>query len=221
VEIAPIYLWVPISVNSVTLPEFPGLPSPPGGGGASGDTGASLNGAAMTAFRVEKNWWVARGNVVWAGLTGERESPSVKVSGDLILGELLTGVEVVKHLYVEGGVRRLALDIEAEVLEYPKVSRKPGVWDPIIGMTYRVPLGSHWLLTLHGDGGGFGVGSEVDLATNLTLDWRATRHFGMAFGYGLLYFRIKDSLIEGTTVDDTLELGTTLHGPILGFKLLF
>ena len=221
VEIAPIYLWAPISINSVTLPEFPGLPSPPGGGGASGDTGASLNGAAMMAFRAEKNWWMVRGNFVWAGLSGERESPYVKVSGDLILGELMTGVEVVKHLYVEGGVRRLALDVEAEVLEYPKVSRKPGVWDPIVGMTYRVPLGSRWLLALHGDGGGFGVGSEVDLATSLTLDWRATRHFGLTFGYELLHFRVRDSLIDGTTVDDTLELGTTLHGPILGFKLLF
>ena len=221
VEIAPIYLWAPISINSLELPEFPGLPSPPGGGGPSAETGSSLNGAAMAAFRVEKNWWLLRGNFVWAGLSGEVERPYARVSGNVILGELLTGVEVVKHLYVEGGVRRLALDIEAQVLEYPNVSRKPGVWDPIVGMTYRAPLGSHWLLTLHGDGGGFGVGSEVDLATNLTLDWRATRHFGLAFGYGLLYFRVRDSLLEGTTVDDTLELGTTLHGPILGFKILF
>ena len=221
VEIAPIYVWAPISINSLKLPEFPGLPSPPGGGGPSAETGSSLNGAAMAAFRVEKNWWVLRGNFVWAGLSGEVERPYARVSGNVILGELQTGFEAVKNLYVEGGVRRLALDIEAEVLEYPKVSRKPGVWDPIVGMTYRVPLGSHWLLTLHGDGGGFGVGSEVDLATNLTLDWRATRHFGLTLGYGLLYFRVRDSLLEGTTVDDTLELGTTLHGPILGFKLLF
>ena len=103
------------------------------------------------------------------------------------------------------------------MLEYPTVSRKPGVWDRIVGVSHRAPLGSHWLLTLHGDGGGFGVGFEVDLATNLTLDWRATRP-RLALGYGLLYFRVRDSLLEGTTVDDTLELGTTLHGPILGFE---
>jgi len=112
------------------------------------------------------------------------------------------------------------VDIEAELLGYPKVSRKPGVWDPIVGATYRVPMGSHRLLTLHGDGGGFGVGSEVDLAANLTLDWRATRHVGLTFGYGLLYFRLRDTVLEGAAVDDPLELGTTLHGPILGLKIL-
>jgi len=222
VEIAPIYLWVPISINSVTLPEFPGLPAPPGGGDRpSGETNASLNGAAMAAFRVEKNWWMARGNFVWAGLSGERETPLIKLSGDLVLGEFLSGVEVVKHLYVEGGVRRLAVDVEAEVLDYPKVSRKPGVWDPIIGMTYRLPMGRHWLLQLHGDGGGFGVGSEVDVSTSLTLDWRPASHFGITLGYSLLYFRLEDQWLDSARVDQTLKLGTTLHGPIVGFKLLF
>jgi len=222
VEIAPVYLWVPITINSVTLPEFPDLPAPPGGGDRpSGDTGASLNGAAMAAFRVEKNWWMARGNIVWAGLSGERESPNVKITGNLILGELFTGVEVVKHLYLEGGVRRLAVDLSAQVLDYPEVSRKPGVWDPQVGMTYRVPMGEHWLLTVHGDYGGFGVGSEVDLNTSLTLDWRMARHFGLTLGYGLLYFRLEDDWLDNARIERTLELGTTLHGPIVGFKLLF
>jgi hypothetical protein len=220
VEIAPIYVWAPISINSIDLPEFPGLPSPPGGD-SSRSTDAALNGAMMAAFRVEKNRLVVRGNFVWAGLSGEVDRPFLKVSGDVILGELQAGFEVARHLYVEGGVRRLAVDVEAELDGYPKVSRKPGVWDPIVGATYRVPVGSHWLLTLHGDGGGFGVGSEVDLAANLTLDWRATRHFGLTFGYGLQYFRLRDTLLDGAAVDDTLELGTTLHGPILGLKLLF
>ena len=222
VEIAPIYLWVPISINSVTLPEFPNLPAPPGGGDRpSGDTGASLNGAAMAAFRVEKNWWMARGNIVWAGLSGERETPNVKITGNLILGEVFTGVEVVKHLYLEGGVRRLAVDVSAQVLDYPEVSRKPGVWDPQVGMTYRVPMGEHWLLTMHGDGGGFGVGSEIDVNASVTLDWRMARHFGLTLGYGLLYFRLEDEWVDNARFEKTLELGTTLHGPIIGFKLLF
>jgi hypothetical protein len=222
VEIAPIYLWVPISINSITLPEFPDLPAPPGGGDRpSGETDASLNGAAMAAFRVEKNWWMARANVVWAGLSGERETPNVKITGNLILGEVFTGVEVVKHLYLEGGVRRLAVDISAEVLDYPEVSRKPGVWDPQVGLTYRLPMGEHWLLTMHGDGGGFGVGSEVDLNASLTLDWRMARHFGLTLGYGMLYFRLEDKLSDRASLAETLEFGTTLHGPIVGFKLLF
>jgi hypothetical protein len=225
VEIAPIYLWAPFNISTVTLPEFPNLPEPPpgsdDGGRATGETDTSLNGAAMAAVRVEKNWWMLRTNFVWAGLSSEREQPRIKLSGDLVLGELVTGVEVVKSLYVEGGVRRLAVEVDAEVLDYPKVSRKPGVWDPIIGMTFRRPLGSKWLLQIHGDGGGFGVGSEVDLAANLTLDWRPASHFGLTLGYGYLYFRLQDKETDRLNVEQTLELGTTLHGPILGFKLLF
>jgi hypothetical protein len=224
VEIAPIYLWAPYNISTVTLPQFPELPSPPGGGEdgrPSGTTNAGLNGAAMAAFRVEKSRWMLRGNVVWAGLSAERERPRVKLSGNVIYGEVLTGIEVVKHVYVEGGVRRLAIDAEAEVLDYPKVSRKPGVWDPIVGLTVRAPLGRHWLLTVHGDGGGFGVGSEVDANGFVTLDWRATRHFGLTLGYSLLYFRLEDSILDATRVEKTLDLGTTLHGPVVGFKLLF
>jgi len=52
----------------------------------------------MAAFRVEKNRLVVRGNFVWAGLSGEVERPSLKVSGDVILGELQAGVEVARHL---------------------------------------------------------------------------------------------------------------------------
>jgi hypothetical protein len=224
VEIAPIYLWAPYNINTVTLPRFPDLPLPPGGGEdgrPTGQTDTAFNGAAMAAFRVEKSRWMLRGNLLWAGLSGERERPRVKVSGDLIYGELITGIEVVNHLYVEGGVRRLAVDVDAEVLDYPEVSRRPGVWDPIIGATYRIPMGRHWLLTVHGDGGGFGVGSEVDAGAAVTLDWRMASHFGLTLGYGLLYFRLEDTVLDSTRIEKTFELGTTLHGPIVGVKLLF
>ena len=224
VEIAPIYLWAPYNISTITLPRFPELPSPPGGGEdgrPTGQTDAGLNGAAMAAFRVEKSRWMLRGNFVWAGLSAERDRPRAKVSGDLIYGEAMTGVRVVRGLWVEGGVRRLAVDVSAEVLDYPEVSRKPGAWDPIVGLTYRAPLGRHFLLSMHGDAGGFGVGTEIDSAAHVTLDWRVVEHFGVTLGYGLLYFRIEDTVLDATRLEKTLKLGTTLHGPIVGFKLLF
>ena len=224
VEIAPIYVWAPYNISTITLPRFPDLPAPPGGGEdgrPSGQTDAGLNGAAMAAFRVEKSRWMLRGNFVWAGLAAERELPRVKLSGDLIYGEAMTGVRVVRGLWVEGGVRRLALDISAQVLDYPEVTRKPGVWDPIVGLTYRAPLGEHWLLTAHGDVGGFDVGTSLDSGASVTLDWRMVEHFGLTLGYGLLYFRLEDTVLDSTRLEKTLKIGTTLHGPIVGFKLLF
>lgn len=224
VEIAPIYLWAPYNISTITLPRFPDLPAPPGGGEdgrPTGQTDAGLNGAAMAAFRVEKSRWMLRGNLVWAGLSAERQQPNVEVSGDLIYGEALTGVRLAGGLWVEGGVRRLAVDVAAKVLDYPEVSRKPGAWDPIVGLTYRAPLGRLVLLTLHGDAGGFGVGTDLDSAAHITLDWRVVEHFGLTFGYGLLYFRLEDTVLDATRLEKTLKFGTTLHGPIVGFKLLF
>ena len=224
VEIAPIYLWAPYNISTITLPRFPELPPPPGGGDdgrPSGQTDAGLNGAAMAAFRVEKSRWMLRGNLVWAGLSATREQPNAEVSGNLVYGEALTGFRLVRGLWVEGGVRRLAVDVSAKVLDYPEVSRKPGAWDPVVGLTYRAPLGRHVLLSLHGDAGGFGVGTELDSAAHVTLDWRIVEHFGLTLGYGLLYFRLEDTVLDSTRLEKTLNLGTTLHGPIVGFKLLF
>jgi len=74
---------------------------------------------------------------------------------------------------------------------------------------------------MHGDGGGFGVGSEIDVNASVTLDWRMARHFGLTLGYGLLYFRLEEEWVDNARFEKTLELGTTLHGAIIGFKLLF
>lgn len=225
VEIAPIYVWAPMNISTVTLPSFPGLPAPPPGSGEgdrpSGQTGTSLNGAAMAAFRVAKSRWELNGNFVWAGLSAERKTPYVEVSGNLVYGELLTGVRVVNHLYLEAGVRRIAVDVSAQVLDYPEVKRKPGVWDPVIGATYRAPLGAHWVLTLHGDGGGFGVGSEVDANARVLLDWNMARHVGLALGYQYLYLRVLNDEVSVGGVTKTLKLGTSFSGPIVGVKLLF
>lgn len=222
VEIAPVYVWVPIYIGNTTLPKFPEFPPPPGGGDRpSGDTGASLSGAYMAALRVENDRWMARGNFVWAGLSGDRQAPIVELSVDVFYGEFFSGVRVVDYLWIEGGVRRLAVDVKATVLDYPEVSRKPGLWDPQIGASYRRPLGKHWFLALHGDAGGLGVGSDVDYCLNAVLDWRFSKHGGMAFGYQALYFRFSDTVLDSTRLERTLTLGTGLNGPILGFKLLF
>ena len=127
VEIAPIYLWAPISINSVTATRVPRVAFTSGRRSRpSAETGASLNGAAMAAFRVEKNWWLLRGNFVWAGLSGEGNGRMRGCRAMSFWANCSTGVEVVKHLYVEGGVRRLALDIEAKVLEYPEGEPEAG-----------------------------------------------------------------------------------------------
>jgi len=62
----------------------------------------------------------------------------------------------------------MSLDLSAKLLDYPEVSGKVGVRDPLIGMTYRKSLGKKWRFSVHGDGGGFGAGSDVTYNANAT-----------------------------------------------------
>ena len=127
----------------------------------------------------------------------------------------MVGYEVLPGFYVEGGFRRLALDVTATVGS-ASASVNPGYWDPLIGLTYRRELGKKWRVLVHSDGGGFGVGSDVDITVTGRGEWQFARHYGLMMGYGLMH--LSDSV---TTRDGTVHLRPTLNGPMLGFGLYF
>lgn len=211
--IYPVLAWAPVFGASVTLPPLPSQPiATPG---PSGNTSGSLNGAYFGGVRVEKGKWSADALFMWAGLSGQRKTPFVNVKLDFVFGHAMAGREVLPGLYVEGGARRLALDIHATV-ESSSASRSPGFWDPLVGLTYRRQLGRKWRILIHGDGGGFGVGSVDDVTATGRAEWQFARHFGIAMGYGGMHFS-KSNTVDGKT----LTISPTLHGPIFGFGIFF
>ena len=213
IAVYPALAWVPIFGTSVTLPPLPSQPiATPG---PSGSTSSSFNGAFFGGARFEKGKWSADALFMWADLSAERETPFTKVNLDYVFGDALVGREVLPDLYLEGGVRRLALDIHATVGS-DSASRSPGFWDPIVGLTYRRQLGRKWRILIHGDGGGFGVGSDVDVTATARAEWQFARHFGITMGYGGMHFSESD-----TAQSRTLTISPTLHGPIFGFGIFF
>ena len=103
-------------------------------------------------------------------------------------------------------------DIELDGREF---ERKPGFWDPLIGVGWHKGGDTvEWHATF--EGGGFGVGSDVDISTAIRLDWKPTTHFGITAGYNLLYFKLSH-----TVADRTFTAKQTLHGPIVGIGLYF
>jgi hypothetical protein len=46
----------------------------------------------------------------------------------------------------------------------------------MIGLSYRSSLGKKWGVNLDFKGGGFGVGSDVEITATGGLDWRFARH---------------------------------------------
>ena len=212
IAIYPAFAWAPVFGVGVTLPPVVSNPIAPA---PSASVSSSLNGAYFGGTRIEKHKWSADLLFMWAGLSAKRETPLAKVSLDVVFGHVLGGRELLPGFYVEGGARRLALDINATV-RTESASRSPGFWDPLIGVTYRRQLGRKWRILLHGDGGGFGAGSDVDLSASGRAEWQFARHFGIAMGYGGLHLS-ESSTTEGRT----LTIRPTLHGPIFGFGIFF
>jgi hypothetical protein len=220
VEFYPVYAWAPFLGAKVALPQFPNLPNlpdlPGGPPGPSGSASSGISGAAFVGLRVEHNKWMVNSTLLWAGMTASTAAPKLDVGLDLIFGQGMVGREILPNLTLEGGVRRMALNISVNLLDYATISRRPGVWDPLVGMTYRRPVGRKWRFDVHADGGGFGVGSDVTYAVQGQVDYRISKHFGATMGYGLLHFKITDTVLQRT-----LTINQTLNGPIIGLGIFF
>ena len=217
VSVYPILLWVPAFTATTTVPPYPDAPDGPDLPGGAGSTEDSFDGAALAGVSIERPNWRVDIDGIWAALVTTRERPLLNVDLDIIYGHVSGGVKVYKDLYVTGGVRRLALkyDIELEGRTQHFV-RKPGIWDPLVGLGYHGALGSRWTLHVSGEGGGFGAGADVDLAGAVRADVKLTGHFGLTFGYSVLYLKLSD-----TVLNRTLEVKQTLHGPVAGIGLYF
>ncbi len=209
----PVLATVPLFGASVRLPPIEG---PGGGEGPSGSTGSSFNGAALAGFRIDRDRWLFEVSGLWAGLSAEREAPRVKVESDVVYGNAVFGWRVYQDVLLTAGVRRMAVKLGAEVEGFPKAERKPGVWDPLVGVAWRKPVSRSFMVEAAFQGGGFGVGADVDLGGHLFADWRFSDRFGLALGYQILYFKLSD-----TVAGKTLETTQTLHGPVLGFGIYF
>lgn len=218
VAIYPVYLWAPVMGANVNLENFPNVPA---GTPGSGDVNSSFNGAGFAGFEIQKSGWSGNGEFLYASLSGDNDNPKVHLGMDIKYGQLMAGHTIGKGFSLEGGVRRLAFKTSVALGDRPEVSRNPGLWDPLVGMTWRYQAGKKWALRAHVDGGGFGVGSDVSIGAAFRADWRFAKHFGVTMGMGLLHFQVADSILDTTPYKKTLTISQTLYGPILGFGIYF
>lgn len=219
VAIYPVYLWAPVMGANVKLENFPTLPNIPTSG--SGTANSTFNGAGFAGFEIQKSGWSGSGEFFYASLSGDNTNPKVNLGMDIMYGQAMVGHTLGKGFSLEGGVRRMSFDTSATLGDRPEVNRKPGVWDPLVGMTWRYQASKKWALRGHVDGGGFGVGTDVSVGGAFRADWRFAKHFGMTMGMGILHFQIADSILDTTPYKKTLTISQTLYGPILGFGIYF
>jgi hypothetical protein len=217
VAIYPILAWVPVNIGiDLEVPPIDG-----GGGGGAGGGSAEIidsrfDGAYLGGFSASKDWFRIDADGLWAAVGGDRpELPFLRVDVDVIYFRVSGGVKVAPDFYLTAGVRRFALKYDVEFGEQPPFERKPGVWDPLIGVGYHRVSDKYEVHTSF-EGGGFGVGADVDLGAMFRVDWKPVTHFGLTAGYNYLYFKIEDDFRNRT-----FTAKQTLHGPILGIGFYF
>lgn len=213
-SIYPLLAWVPTNIGiEVNVPIE-------GGGGGGSQHGEILNsqldGALLAGFSATNGTWRIDADGLWAAFGGDRpDLPNLTVDVDFYYGHASGGRQIYKDLYVTAGVRRLALKYDISIANQPNFTRKPGLWDPLVGVAWhRVgeKLEFHGLL----DVGGFGVGSDSEFGASGRLDWKPFRHFGLTAGYNYLRLNFSDE-----RAGKTLEATQTLSGPVVGIGFYF
>jgi hypothetical protein len=213
VAIYPILAWVPLGIGiDVEVPPVEGG----GGGGSAEIIDSRFDYAYLGGFSASKDWFRIDADGLWVAVGGDRpELPFLRVDVDAIYYHVSGGVKVAPDFYLTAGVRRFALKYNVQFADQPEFERKPGLWDPLIGVGYHKVSDRYEVHTTF-EGGGFGVGADVDLAGMVRVDWKPVTHFGLTAGYNFLYFKF-----ENEVRNRTFAATQTLHGPIVGIGLYF
>jgi len=214
-NVYPVLVWLPTNIGiEVNVPIEGGGA---GGGSIAGDiVDSRFDGAFLAGFSATNGTWRIDTDGLWLAVGGDRpNSPNLTVDADVIYGHGAVGFKIVNDLFVTGGVRRFALKYDIRIADLPEFTRKPGLWDPLVGIAYHHvgnKFEAHGLL----DVGGFGVGSDSEFGAAFRVDWKPVRHFGLTAGYNYLRFNFKQE-----RAGRTFEATQTVSGPVAGIGLYF
>jgi hypothetical protein len=212
VGIYPAFVWIPSGIDiDVELP-------PDGGGDLGSIAESRVDGAYLGGFYASTGWFRTDMDMVWAAFGGDRiDRPEFSVDVDVIYFHATGGVRLAPSVYATAGIRRVALKYEIRVADFPNFERKPGIWDPVVGVGYHYegegrPIEVHATFEV----GGFGVGADRDYGVMGRLDWKPVRHFGVTAGYNFLHLKLTNTLR-----DREFTVRQSMHGPVVGIGLYF
>jgi hypothetical protein len=213
----PIHGWLPVFGAEVTLP---GQPASPGSGGGitipSAKTSGNFDGAALAGFRVERARLSIESEFLWAGMSGSVEAPRFRLDVDTITFRVMGGFKIAPALYVDGGVRRFALDMTASILDFQPVTWKPGIWEPVVGVTFRPQINKKLRVFTQTDIGWSADDSSRSGAATASIEWKPFSHVSLGGGWGWTYLRV-----DGAILSKPVHLSQTLNGPIVTVGIPF
>ena len=219
--IYPVHAWLPVFGADVTLP---GQSTPPGSGGGSGGittpsakTSGNFNGAALAGFRVERARLSIEGEFLWAGMTGSVDAPHFNLSLDTFAYRVMGGFRIAPALYIDGGVRRFAVKMTASILDFQPVTWKPGIWEPVVGATFRPRISRNLRLFTQADVGFTGDDSSRSGAATAIAEWSPLSHLSVGGGWGWTYLKADGTI----STNKDVHFSQTLNGPVLTLGIPF
>ncbi|NHA15066.1 hypothetical protein [Thioalkalivibrio sp. XN279] len=150
----------------------------------------ALKFGAMAQYRIENGTWSFAADATYMSL-GDRGTGPQGIVGARINTDQLTVMGTVGRRVsprVEALFSLAYFDLSADLRvgaagQTVSASRDADWVDPLIGLNYKSQLDEKWLLSLRGDIGGFGVGSDLTLHGWATLVRQQTPTFSWYLGY--------------------------------------
>jgi hypothetical protein len=195
-------------------------------GNDSGETEVSVNTLYMMGVAVYGHRFALDVRGQWASLSATAQAPLVAVDTAARFFTARGGVTVGSGFTVEAGLRRIWGELDAS-LTVPNAnntvltaSTDKAFYDPLVGIDWRRRSGK-FIFEGNFLGGGFGVGTDADVSGEFDVNWRLARHFDLRLGYGFFYYKITSDPIRIGSSQQTFSSSQTLHGPALGFGIVF
>lgn len=181
----------------------------------------NLEMGAMFAYRAESERHALTLDTIYMGLGAQEDvGPfSAEIDVDELVVELDWCWRVDPSTDVFVGARYWGISTDL-VLSGPgpgvRVSADEEWIDPLIGARHTLPLAEDWSLTLRGDIGGFGVGSDFSWQAVARVNWQITESSLLAFGYRTVAVDYEDG--SGTS---EFRYDVTTSGFLAGFAFTF
>jgi hypothetical protein len=189
-----------------------------------GDIVDNLELGFMGIYRATRDQHSITVDTVYMGLgatgTGPAGFTKADVDVDQLALEVSYGYEVFDRLTLFGGLRYNDLAAEIKVtgpLGASQAGKASPDWvDPIIGAHYTIPFSEAWSLTLRGDIGGFGIGSDLAWQGVASMRWQFSDKVG-----ALAAYRYMDMDYEDGSGLDYFRYDIATSGPALGIIFTF
>ncbi len=155
----------------------------------------NLDMGAMAAYRIENDTWSFTGDVTYMDLGFSRTTDQGRAGASLGTEQLVimgtVGRRLSPNVEVLFSLARfdVSSDLEVRVLNQTRSISSGADWiDPLVGVEYRRPVGEKWSLSLRGDVGGFGIGSDLTMHGWAKLVRQNSDAFSWYVGYRFIGF---------------------------------